>query len=214
MFKKEVFTKHDYTLNYAIDYPDNFSKGEKYPVIFYFHGMGQVPGNVDLVIDTCPVRREYMKEDMPFIIVAPSCGDDYTWFENFNYVVDFMKDIIARDYVDEDRIYLTGISMGGYTAWTMSFVHPNLFAAAIICCGGGLYAGVRDRIKFPIRAVHGTDDTTVLFRESEMMADRINRQGGNVELIPMEGYDHDVWSDYFSNHEPYEWLLKQKREIK
>lgn len=212
MWQKESFTKYDYTLNYAIEYPENFSEDGKYPIIFFFHGMGQVPGNVDLVIKTNPLRRDVLSEDMPFIFVVPSCGDDYTWFQNFNYVVDFMKSMIAKDYVDEDRVYLAGNSMGGYTAWTMSFVHPELFAAAVICCGGGLYAGVRDRVKFPIRAVHGTEDTTVLFRESEMMADRINRAGGQVELIAMEGYNHDVWTDTFANPETYEWLLKHKRQ--
>lgn len=214
MYKREVYTKHDYKLNYAIDYPRDFSEDKKYPVLFYFHGMGQVPGNIDTVLDACPIKREVVTDDMPFIFVVPSCGEDYTWFQNFNYVIDFMKDIIAREYVDDDRVYLSGISMGGYTAWTMAFVHPELFAAAIICAGGGLYAGVRDRVKFPIRAVHGTADTTVLFRESEMMADRINRAGGHVELIPMEGYDHNVWDDTFSKIETYEWLLKHKRNEK
>ena len=212
MYNKEVFTKYDYTLNYAIEYPENFSENKKYPVLFFFHGMGEVPGTVDDVIKMCPLKRERLNEDMPFIFVAPACGQDYTWFQNFNYVIDFMKDIIARDYVDEDRVYLSGNSMGGYAAWTMAFVHPELFAAAVICSGGGLYAGVRDRIKFPVRAIHGTADTTVLFRESEMMVERINRAGGQAELIPMEGYDHDVWHDYFDRTETYEWLASHKRE--
>ncbi len=213
MYNREVFTKYDYKLNYAIEYPENFSEKEKYPVLFYFHGMGQVPGNLDTVLEACPLRRERLNGELPFIFVVPACGEDYTWFQNFGYVIDFMKDIIAKPFVDEDRVYLSGISMGGYTAWTMAFVHPELFAAAVICSGGGLYAGVRDRIKFPVRAVHGTADTTVLFRESEMMVDRINRAGGQAELIPMEGYDHDVWHDYFDRTETYEWLMSHKKEV-
>ena len=92
------------------------------------------------------------------------------------------------------------------------FCSSELFAAAIICSGGGLYGGVRDRIKFPVRAIHGTEDTTVLFRESEMMVERINRAGGQAELVPMDGYGHDVWHDYFDSVEPYEWLLKHRRQ--
>ncbi len=213
MYQKQTYTKYDYKLNYGIEFPKDFSEDKKYPILFYFHGMGQVPGNVDMAINDCPLRRDVLTDDMPFIFVAPSCDDDYTWFQNFTYVVDFMKDMIAKDYVDEDRVYLSGSSMGGYTAWTMAFVHPDLFAAAVICCGGGLYAGVRDRIQFPIRAVHGTDDTTVLFRESELMAEKVNIKGGKVELVRMEGYDHDVWTDTFNNIETYQWLLKHKRQI-
>ena len=211
MYNKDVFEKHDFRLNYAIEYPAGFSENKKYPVIFYFHGMDCVPGNVDKAINSCPLNRKRLTEDTPFIFVVPASGEDYTWFENFNYIFDFMKSITQLGYVDEDRVYLSGHSMGGYTAWTMAFVHPELFAAAIICCGGGLYAGVRDRIKFPVRAVHGTEDTCVLFRESELMVDRINRGGGQAELIPMEGYGHNISRDYFDNTEPYEWLIKHRR---
>ena len=201
MYNREIFTKHDFKLNYAIEYPDGFSKNKKYPVLFNFHGMGQVPGNIDKVLAGCPLKRERLTADMPFIFVVPACGEDYTWFQNFNYIIDFMKSIIEKDYVDEDRVYLSGHSMGGYTAWTMAFVHPELFAAAIICSGGGLYAGVRDRIKFPVRAIHGTEDTTVLPRESELMVERVNEAGGRAELILMEGYGHNVWTDYFNKTE-------------
>lgn len=211
MYEKKVFTKHDYKLNYAIEYPDGFTENEKYPVLFMFHGMDQVPGNVDTTLDACPLKRERLTPEMPFIFVVPACGEDYTWFENFNYVADFIKSIAEMDCVDEDRVYLSGYSMGGYTAWALSYVHPELFAAAIIFSGGGLYAGVRDRIKFPVRAVHGTDDTTVLFRESELMVERVNLGGGQAELVAMEGYGHDVWHDYLDKTEPYEWLLKHKR---
>ena len=212
MYQREVFTKHDYVLNYAIEYPEGFSASQKYPVLFYFHGMGNVPGNVDSVLENCPLKRERLTPDMPFIFVVPACGEDYTWFQNFNYVIDFMKGITELDYVDEDRVYLSGHSMGGYTAWTMAFVHPELFAAAIVCSGGGLYAGVRDRISFPVRAVHGTEDNVVLFRESELMVERVNRTGGQAELVQMKGYDHNICHDYFERTEPYEWLLKHKRK--
>ena len=96
--------------------------------------MGEVPGNIDIVLENCPLKRERLTSDMPFIFVVPACGMDYTWFQIFNYVIDFMKSIIELNYVDEDRVYLSGHSMGGYTAWTMAFVHRNflqlrLFAA-------------------------------------------------------------------------------------
>ena len=211
MFTKETYTNGDYTLHYGIDFPNNFSPKNKYPILFYFHGMGNVQTGLDNLIETCPIRRELMPEGAPFIVVAPSC-DDYTWFENFGEVIKFIKSFLAKEYADENRFYLTGSSMGGYTAWTLSYICPELWAAAVICCGGGLYGGVRDRVKFPIRAVHGTADTTVECRESELMADRINRKGGRVELILLEGFPHDVWTHTFSQHETYQWLLLHKKD--
>lgn len=205
-----MFIKKDgFALNYAIDFPDDFSADKQYPIIFYFHGMENVATGLDNLIETCPIRREYLPRDTSFIIVAPSC-DGYTWFENFNNVICFIKEIRSRQYADKSRIYLTGSSMGGYTAWTLSFICPYLFTAAVICCGRGLYAGVLDRVKFSIRAVHGTSDTTVLYRESELMADRINRASGQVELVLLKGYGHNVWTVTFSDPDTYRWLLRHR----
>ena len=206
VFEKRVYRKGEYRLNYAIDFPEPFFSEKQYPIVFYFHGMGNVSTGLDDLINTCPVQRSFLPQDIPCIIVAPSC-DDYTWFENFNNIICFIKEMRSQSYADKTRIYLAGSSMGGYTAWTLSFVCPQLFAAGVICCGGGMYAGVRDRVRFPIRAVHGTADTTVLCRESELMADRINRAGGNVELILLEGYGHNVWDVTFSNPNTYRWLM-------
>lgn len=210
MFVTENFKINDYSLDFAIDYPKEFSEKGKYPVIFYFHGIGGVYQGVDYIAAGCPVRRERMTEDMPFIIVAPACMD-YTWFENFSNVVTFIKDVISREYVDEKRVYLSGSSMGGYTSWMLSVMHPELFAAAAICCGGGMYwAG--HRITFPVRAYHGMLDTAVLPRESEIMVEKINAAGGRAELILYEHADHDAWTPTFTNLETYEWLLSHRKD--
>ena len=209
MFTKESFTVDGYTIDFAIDYPKGFDGSGSYPVLFYFHGIGGIYQGVEHVAEFCPARRERMTDDMPFIIVAPACMD-YTWMGHFSQVIDLIKDIIARPYVDEKRIYLSGSSMGGYTCFMLALHVPELFAAAAVCCGGGIYA-IASNIKFPVRAYHGLQDPVVLHRESEMMVNAINSAGGNAELITYDYCDHDAWTPTFTNHETYRWLLSHTK---
>lgn len=205
MFVTEIFNENDKKLSYAVDYPENFDKNKKYPLIFYFHGMGLVRKGIQKVIDCVPVRRERMPKDTPFIIVAPYC-EAFTWFECFETLTAFTDYIIAQEYVDENKVYITGSSMGGYTCWAQAVMYPEKFAAAVICCGGGLYWAA-DRIKFPVWAFHGKSDKTVLPRESEIMVERINNSGGNAKLTLVENCEHAVWNVAYKNEQTYRWLL-------
>ncbi len=213
MLQKEIFQNGNYTLHFAVDYPEGFSPDRSYPVIFYFHGMGGVQQGVDYIMERCPVNRERvptgMADGIPPLLIIPSCPD-YMWFENFPSVVEFIKSIIARPYVNEDRICLCGSSMGGYTCWMLSVLHPELFAAAAICCGGGLYWAA-PRITFPVRAYHGKEDTTVYPRESETMVDWINRGGGNATLILYDGVGHNAWDYAYTDPDTYHWMMGQRR---
>lgn len=210
MFEQAIYKNGDYILKYNIDYPQGFSPSNKYPVIFYFHGMGMVKKGVEALAKNTPLRRERIPEELPFIIIAPSC-EDYMWFENMNNIIKFVEDMSALQYIDKSRIYLTGASMGGYTCWMLSILRPNLFAAAVICCGGGTYWSAH-RIKFPVIAVHGLEDTTVLPRESEIMVEKINQHGGNAQMISHEKLGHNVWQITFNDRNIYKWLYEQKKK--
>jgi len=216
MMKKELFQIHDYTLGFAVDYPDDFAEDVKHPVIFYFHGMGGVHQGVDYIMERCPLKRENIPMDIPGgvapILVIPSCPDDM-WFVHFSQVVDFIKSIIAREYVDATRIYLTGSSMGGYTCWMLSMLHHDLFAGAAICCGGGPYWAA-PWIDFPVRAYHGKLDTTVYPRESQTLVEWIKGSGGRAELFLYDGVGHDAWNYAYTDPQTFYWLLAQRRADK
>ena len=211
MFETELYKQENRELSYIIDFPDGFDNRKKYPVLFYFHGMGMVRNGIQNVIDCVPVRRERMADDMPFIIVAPYC-ENFTWIECFETLTAFVDYIINKDYADKNRIYITGSSMGGYTCWALSVMFPEKFAAGVICCGGGMYFAA-DRIKFPVWAFHGQLDTVVLPRESEIMAEKINATGGSAKLTLVDDCGHGVWHIAFKSKDTYYWLLSKSKNI-
>ena len=210
MFISELFNENNKRLSYVIDYPENFNKNKKYPLIFYFHGMGTVGNGIQTLMGSVPVRRERMPKNAPFIIVAPYC-EGFTWIECFETLTAFIDYIIGQDFVDENRVYITGASMGGYTCWAQAVMYPEKFAAAVICCGAGMYFAA-DRIRFPVWAFHGKLDDTVLPRESEIMVNKINSTGGNARLTIADDCYHDVWTLAFTSYETYNWLLSNSKE--
>ena len=216
MLNRKVFEHNGDLIEYIFDTPKDFDVNKKYPVIFYLHGYGFVNTDFDALIARCPLRRERIPDDLPFILVVPKCNKQ-SWIFNFERLCAFVNEIINLPSVDKEKVYLTGSSMGGYTCWMLLQAHKEWFTAATICCGGGQYwAGSLGAFNdVAIKAVHGALDTTVLPRESEIMAKRINQAGGNVELIIYPELAHDVWTKTFEDKKTYYWFLEQNiKEIK
>ncbi len=138
MLKVCDFSFGENKIQYLIDFPEKFDDAKEYPVIFYMHGHGFVWRDITYLTENCPVRRERLPQDSNYIIVAPKC-DNQTWMSIFETVNAFIDYIVGQDYIDKNRVYLSGSSMGGYTSWLLLQVKKTLFAAAVICCGGGQY---------------------------------------------------------------------------
>ncbi len=206
MFTRAQFEYKGYVLDYLIDYPNDYKKGKKYPVMFYIHGYGLVGNTPERLETLCPLRRERLPNDLPFILVAPQCREK-SWLFIFETLNAFVSDVISRDFCDKNKVYLSGSSMGGYASWMLVQADKDRFSAAVICCGGGQYwaAGIGSFNGLAIRAVHGKNDLTVLPRESQILVERINLSGGNAQLILLDTA-HDVWTPTFTNQETYYWL--------
>ena len=127
-------------------------------------------------------------------------------------MIALLDDVIKKYKIDEDRVYLTGISMGGYATWELAMEYPEKFAAIAPICGGGDPFHI-DRLKnVAVWAFHGEKDKVVKPYKSKRMVKALRKCGGNVKLTVYPNMRHDVWSITYNNQELYNWFLKQKRQ--
>ncbi|MBO5306212.1 MAG: prolyl oligopeptidase family serine peptidase, partial [Clostridia bacterium] len=138
------------------------AKGEKLPLIIQLHGAGErgCGGKMLDLVDVHGFSKFLKDEDHRLIAVMPQCPKDSFWAARVESIVKFIEHLIREYPVDPDRVYLTGLSMGGYGTWFTAMARPDLFAAIAPVCGGGMAwnAGV---LKMPIWAFHGTEDAVV-----------------------------------------------------
>lgn len=193
-------------LKYVIEYPENFDVNKKYPVIVCLHGAGGRGDNIDVLLNN-PFFQETRKiENFPFVLIAPLCNEN-TWFDLWHLLKSLIRQIPEMPYVDEERIYMMGASMGGYATWQLAMSMPEYFAAIAPICGGGMYWNAARLVNTPVWAFHGAKDMTVLPEETKKMVDAVNRTGGNAKLTIYPDNAHNAWSDTYSNPELYAWFL-------
>ncbi len=206
--KTIVTTERKVSYNYYISKPKNI-ENKKLPLIVFLHGLDERGDDVEKVkIHGIPKLFE-KDNDFECITVSPQCPGDSIWTAEIRTLKTFIDDIVKEYNIDENRIYLTGLSMGGYGTWYMAMTYPEMFAAIAPVCGGGLpwYAGV---LKMPVWAFHGAVDSVVSVEESKNMVREINKTGGNAKLTVFENVDHDSWN-YAYTDELIEWILKQHK---
>ena len=118
---------------------------------------------------------------------------------------------MARYRVDEDRVYVTGLSMGGFGTWSLLALHPDRFAAAAPICGGGTPRLACRAGRLPIWVFHGADDPTVPLRRSEEMVDALAACGGDVRFTVYPNTGHDSWTKTYDDPAFFDWLLEHRR---
>src|SRR6185312_8308672 len=123
------------TLKYLIYQPADYDKQDKWPLLLFLHGAGERGDDLELVKKHGPPKLAAEGKDFPFIVVSPQCPKD-RWWEPIELVA-LLDDIGSKYKVDADRIYVTGLSMGGFGTWRLAFYAPDRFAAIAPICGGG-----------------------------------------------------------------------------
>lgn len=200
------------TLDYLIYLPDGYGHLQKdWPLMVFLHGAGERGDDLDKVKLHGPPKLVGQGRSLPFIIVSPQCPE-IEWWPNLSQHVNALIDEMVETYdVDEDRIYLTGLSMGGYGTWTIAAIYPQRFAAIAPVCGGGSPFDAFKLKDLPIRAFHGAKDPVVPLQRSQEMVEAINRIGGNAQLTVYPEAEHDSWTETYNNDKFYEWLLSHSR---
>ena len=199
-------------MDYVIRYPEAFSENKKYPVIFYIHGAGGRGRNIDIVYNHVFYNKTD-KYNFNAISIAPQCYE-HSWFSIFEQLQEFVEFIINQKFIDKERVYVMGSSMGGYATWHLAMARPEWFAAIVPICGGGIYAFAERLLHMGVWAFHGSEDTVVYPEESRKMVDSINKRGGNAKLTVYEGVAHNVWNPTLENDDMWDWLFTQKNHYK
>ncbi len=207
--------ENEIDLKYLFFLPKDFysDKNTRWPLILFLHGMGERGADLELVkIHGIPKIVE-AQTDFPFITVSPQCPIEYVWRDDdMQQAVENLLQKIVKNYrVDKTRIYVTGLSMGGYGTWSLAARRPDLFAAAVPICGGGDPATVNILKNLPIWVFHGGLDEVVLPEESEKMVRALEKAGGKVRYTLYPEAYHDSWTETYDNPALYDWLLSNRK---
>jgi predicted peptidase len=194
------------------------TSAKRWPLIFFLHGAGERGSNVWKVATHGPPKNVAQNPDFPFIVVSPQCPEGETWSNDI--LLGLLDDVTRGFNVDPDRVYLTGLSMGGYGTWSLGLRHPERFAAIVPICGGDelitvlLAKGEKGRAlkSLGVWAFHGGKDPVVPLEESQRMVDILKKVGAqDVKLTVFPEAGHDAWTEAYNKPELYEWLLNHRR---
>lgn len=214
VFRKRV--AHAARLAYLLYLPNGYQGGgENWPLVLFLHGAGERGDDLDLLKVHGPPKRIEQGHDYPCIIAAPQCpaGKWWTWLVPDLHAL--LDDLIARFRVDADRVYVTGISMGGEGTWALAADRPERFAAIVPICGPCLHLWSETLTSVPAWCFHGEKDDLVLPRFSHRMVDAIRARGGRkVKLTTYPDAGHDSWTATYDNPAVFRWLLRHKRPAK
>ena len=210
MQKIEVLKSESREMNYWLFLPENMREG--LPLITYLHGAGERGKKLDHVARHGLAKLLVEGLELDAIVLCPQCPADCVW-DNLPHEVKALIDEVAKRYaVDENRITVTGSSMGGFGTWMLGMTYPDFFAGLAPVAGGSMEWRACNLVTTPVRAYHGKDDSLVLCLRTELMVDALTRCGGKVEAVYLDGLGHGDGIDYaYRNTDLVDWLLAQER---
>lgn len=202
-FKKEI--KVEKNISYILDFP-NDAKG-KLPMIVFLHGSGERGTNLEMVKAHSPFTYKNLIKE-PVVILAPQCPDGMWWDTQTLYFL--IKEIVQKYKIDESRIYLTGLSMGGWGTLKLAGEHPEMFASVAPVCAPTdrvMYANIQNYKDMNIKIYHGGMDDIVDPENALKFYQVLHPINPKAELIIFPNDDHNSWDSTYSNPGFYQWLL-------
>ena len=224
------FNIKNQSLNYRILFPKNFDKNKSYPLILFLHGIGERGDDNKLQLKY--VDKVFLNENnynnYESVVIFPQAPLDDNWSsrlltkneirqvfpENENptkslqLVIKLMDSLINEDFIDNKRVYLSGLSNGAMGSFELLKNRPNMFASAVLICGGGNPKWAREFAKTtPVWVAHGSDDDVVLPELSINMVNAIIKYGGSPKFSLYDNVKHDSWFNVFNDPEYLEWMF-------
>ncbi|MEM8679021.1 MAG: dienelactone hydrolase family protein [Planctomycetota bacterium] len=197
-------------MDYLLYLPRDYDRQPSWPLLLFLHGAGERGEDLSRVKIHGPPKLIEQGRDFPFVIVSPQCAEGQAWQPPELHAL--LDDVIAKTNIDLDRVYVTGLSMGGFGTWDLACSRPQRFAAIAPICGGGRDWWVGELKTLPVWAFHGSQDTVVPPERSQELVDRLRAMGSDPKLTLYPDAAHDSWTVTYDNPELYEWFLSHSRK--
>ena len=201
-------------MDYLLGLPEEYVAKDKWPLILFLHGAGERGNDLNRVLKHGPPKKIRKGESMPFVVVSPQCDTGKRW--NAEALSKLLDDVESKYKIDKQRIYLTGLSMGGYGSWALTAHSPKRFAAVAPICGGGDAEVIPAKIKnhVPVWAFHGDNDRVVPIEGTQKLVDGLKELGAEPKFTIYAGVNHDSWTETYDNPELYKWFMSYKLKDK
>lgn len=199
------------TVNYLLYLPQDYVKdtSKLWPVLIFLHGSGEAGNDLQKVKAHGPPKLIEQGKQFPFIVVSPQAPGNEGWEPQV--IIRLIKGIQSKYKVDREKIYLTGLSMGGFGTWNIASKFPSVFAAIAPVCGGGDTTEVMKLKHVPVWCFHGAKDNVVDPEQSYRMVRALKKYNPDVKLTIYPDANHDSWSQTYDNDSLYTWMLQQKK---
>lgn len=220
-FESKAFTNSKgNSLDYLFMKPLEYDTTLKYPLVICLHGGPQsVKFKKALITEPAPLLSKRLnREKYPAFLFVPQAPPAQSWggmpyaSSIDTLLIEAIQSLKESYAIDEDRLYLTGISMGGYGTWHLLGTHAEMFAAAIPMCGAGDPSMASNMVDVPVWAFHGSKDKNVPVSGSRQMIVAIEEAGGDPKYTEFPGVAHHVWPHVQETDGVLDWLFEQKRE--
>jgi predicted peptidase len=230
LFEAKAFKGKEGELKYRLLKPKDYDKEKKYPLVIFFHGAGERgdDNTKQLVHGMGNFASDEIRDKYPAFVIAPQCPNNEQWVNvswsadkhtmpkeaanSMQLSLELIADMQKEFSIDANRIYVTGLSMGGYATWDAIQREPKLFAAAAPICGGGDVEGAKTMKDVPIWAFHGDQDGAVKPQRSRDMIAALKAVGGDPKYTEYPNTGHDSWSATYRDPKFYEWMFAQKKK--
>jgi predicted peptidase len=189
--------------------------GKNLPLVIFLHGAGERgdDNQAQLKHGSSLFASDKTRNDYPALVAFPQCPKGQWWSgDNLKNALALTHDLTSRYPVDPDRVYITGISMGGFGSWAAISAEPETFAAAAPICGGGNPKKADEIKDIPIWAFHGADDTVVKPDKSREMVEAVKQAGGSPKYTEYPKVKHNSWDQVFKDPDYLSWLFSQKKK--
>lgn len=216
-FVDKIFKNEDgHDSPYVVFVPHGYDGTKEVPVILFLHGAGETKGGTGMPINQGIANhiRGDREKTFPAITIIPQAETRGWQADGPNAKRALaMLDATMKEYkCDKNRVYLTGLSMGGYGTWSVAFHHPDRWAAIVPICGGGDPKGAETIKDIPCWVWHGDQDRAVKVDQSRLMVEALKKAGGNPRYTELAHIGHNSWDAAYASDDLYAWLFAQKKK--